>query len=279
MCRSWCRWTTGVLRRLSALRASEAQRAKRAAEELEAKREQLAQATSDAHVINAANSLWSDDELPAMLECLSRAADEAEAAAVQSTGLHASSGTERRHEAAVNAASWQGKQLSLTVAVLDSLKRELARERAALASVRADAKQSDMVAERALSMLQSLREEVPAPATRTMPHGPCHMNHATRTMPHGPCHMNHAHAPTAQGGGASPYRAPPPMPWPDPSLLHPIPRCFEIPRDDAPRCPEISRDDTPRCPETPWRCPEMPWDAPRRAGAQRIVPRCAKTPR
>ena len=52
-----------------------------------------------------------------------------------------------------------GTQLKLTLAVLDSLKRELARERAALASARAEGKQYDQVAEAALTMLQQLREE------------------------------------------------------------------------------------------------------------------------
>jgi flagellar biosynthesis/type III secretory pathway chaperone len=45
------------------------------------------------------------------------------------------------------------------LAVLDSLKRELARERAALASARAEGKQYDQVAEAALTMLQQLLEE------------------------------------------------------------------------------------------------------------------------
>jgi hypothetical protein len=52
-----------------------------------------------------------------------------------------------------------GTQLKLTLAVLDSLKRELARERAALASARAEGKQYDQVAEAALTMLQQLRSE------------------------------------------------------------------------------------------------------------------------
>ena len=64
-----------------------------------------------------------------------------------------------RREAAIAASSWQGTQLKLTLAVLDSLKRELARERAALASARAEGKQYDQVAEAALTMLQQLREE------------------------------------------------------------------------------------------------------------------------
>ena len=55
--------------------------------------------------------------------------------------------------------AWQGTQLRLTVSVLDSLKKELARERAELASARTESRASDSVAEQALGMLQALREE------------------------------------------------------------------------------------------------------------------------
>ena len=68
-------------------------------------------------------------------------------------------GTARRKEAALGAAGWQGTQLRLTLATLDSLKKELARERAALVSARHEAKASDAVAEEALAMLQALRDE------------------------------------------------------------------------------------------------------------------------
>ena len=110
--------------------------------------------------MRAASSLWSDDELPAMLASLNGAAAHAAEAAEDADGAAA------RREAAVTAAGWQGTQLRLTLAVLDSLKKELARERAALASTKAESKASDAVAEQALSMLQQLREESVSLQTR-----------------------------------------------------------------------------------------------------------------
>ncbi len=85
-----------------------------------------------------------------MLASLSAAASDAEEAAGEVVD-----GAARRRDAAVAAAGWQGTQLRLTLAVLDSLKRELARERAALASARAEAKASDAVAEQALAFMRA----------------------------------------------------------------------------------------------------------------------------
>ena len=113
-------------------------------------------AEEESRVLRAASSLWSDDELPAMLAHLSKAAINASDA---SEAADDAAGAAARKDAAVTAAGWQGTQLRLTLAVLDSLKKELARERAALASARAESKASDAVAEQALSMLQQLREE------------------------------------------------------------------------------------------------------------------------
>ena len=59
----------------------------------------------------------------------------------------------------LESAAWQGTQLKLCAAALDSLKRELARERAAASSAREEARRSDGVAEQALTMMQQLREE------------------------------------------------------------------------------------------------------------------------
>ena len=168
--RGWSAWASEALRRLGALRSLEAERARRSKAELEAKEAQLEKTRGEALALRTATSLWGEDELPAMLESLSLAAVGAEAAAIECTPIDGAAGRaassaarseamHARKEAADSAAGWQGMQLRLTVAVLDSLKRELARERAALASARSEAKQSDLVAEQALAMLQQLREE------------------------------------------------------------------------------------------------------------------------
>ena len=112
-------------------------------------------AEAEARTLRAATTLWGADELPAMIANLAAAARGAQLAA--DNGEEGGAG--ERKDAAVAAAGWQGTQLRLTLATLDSLKRELARERAALASSRAEAKASDAVAEQALSMLQQLRDE------------------------------------------------------------------------------------------------------------------------
>ena len=209
--RSWQLWLVEAWRQQRTLCMAEAQRAQRASTELEAKQRLLASAHANAQVAHATASLWSDDELPAMLESLAQAGAAAAAAAATPanalavgdavhgafaipTGLSGGAGVADaalaalagRREAAIAASSWQGTQLKLarwccssackcsprrstplptgtqlklTLAVLDSLKRELARERAALASARAEGKQYDQVAEAALTMLQQLREE------------------------------------------------------------------------------------------------------------------------
>ena len=151
----WCRWTTEVVGVLGARYKLEESRAKKASEQLQEQLTLRQSAEDENGLLKMATSLWSDDELPAMLANLSAAAEDAEAA-VDVEGPDAPS---IRREAAVVAAGWQGTQLKLTLAVLDSLKRELARERAALASARSEAKASDAVAEQALTMLQQLRED------------------------------------------------------------------------------------------------------------------------
>ncbi len=81
--------------------------------------------------------------LPAqLLESATAAVAPAPAGAVvQAPRTHAS--------AAGAAAAWQGTQLRLCAAALDSLKRELARERAAASAAREEARRSDGVAEQA----------------------------------------------------------------------------------------------------------------------------------
>ena len=152
---AWCRWTAEAVRRLGAQRKLEVTRAARAQEELSQQLALRQTAEAEAQLLRSATSLWGEDELPAMLANLAKAAENAEQSAADETA----GGERMRKDAAVAAAGWQGTQLRLTVAVLDSLKKELARERAALASARAEAKASDTVAEQALTMLQALREE------------------------------------------------------------------------------------------------------------------------
>ena len=168
---AWCAWAAEAVRRLSTQVRVEAARAERAHEELASQLALRRRAEEEARTVQVAASLWGEDELPAMLSNLSKAAESAEhsaaadaaadAAAAGPDGISASEGgaVARRKEAAVAAAGWQGTQLRLTVAALDSLKRELAKERAAVASARAESRASDSVAEQALGMLQALREE------------------------------------------------------------------------------------------------------------------------
>ena len=158
----WCRWTAEAVRRLGAQHKLESSRAARAQEELAQQQGLRATAEEEARTLRAATSLWSDDELPAMLSNLAAASKTAGEAAAEA----GESGAVMRRDAAVAAAGWQGTQLRLTLATLDSLKKELARERAALSSARSEARASDAVAEQALTMLQTLREESASLQTR-----------------------------------------------------------------------------------------------------------------
>ena len=160
--RAWCRWLAAAVRGAGARRAAEASRAERMAAELQQRQTRVAAAELETKQLRAINALWGDDELPAMVAALSAAAEAAEAAA----GDAGPDGDTARRAAAVAASGWQGTQLRLTVAVLDSLKREMARERAALASARAEAKRSDETTERALQMLEQVRDEGSAMTSR-----------------------------------------------------------------------------------------------------------------
>ena len=136
--RSWQLWLVEAWRQQRTLCMAEAQRAQRASAELEAKQRLLASAHANAQVAHATASLWSDDELPAMLESLAQAGAAAAAAAATPanalamgdavhgafaipTGLSGGAGVADaalaalagRREAAIAASSWQGTQLKL----------------------------------------------------------------------------------------------------------------------------------------------------------------------
>ena len=156
--RAWSCWMGEAVRRLSEQSRLEMARATRAQEELSAQLARRQKAEEELRTLQVASSLWGEDELPAMLAHLAKAAENAEKSAAADAAADESA-VSRRKDAAVAAAGWQGTQLRLTVSVLDSLKKELARERAELASARTESRASDSVAEQALGMLQALREE------------------------------------------------------------------------------------------------------------------------
>ena len=70
--------------------------------------------------------------------------------------------------------AWQGTQLRLCAAALDSLKRELARERATASSAREEARRSDSVAEQAPRMMHALCTCMRACTLYTAPHAEPH---------------------------------------------------------------------------------------------------------
>ena len=81
--------------------------------------------------------------------------------------------------------AWQGTQLRLCAAALDSLKRELARERAAASSAREEARRSDSVAEQAPRTMHALCTCMRACLLYTAPHAARRTPHAARrTAPH-----------------------------------------------------------------------------------------------
>lgn len=71
--RSWGTWMAVALQQLRALASVEAERAQRAGAELAAKQVLLTHAQAAANVAQVSATLWSDDELPAMLESLAEA--------------------------------------------------------------------------------------------------------------------------------------------------------------------------------------------------------------
>ena len=134
--RAWQLWLVEAWRQQRTLCKAEAQRAQRASAELEAKQRLLASAHANAQVAHATASLWSDDELPAMLESLAQAGAAAAAAAATPANalavgdaVHSALATPAglsgvpgvadaalaalagRREAAIVASSWQGTQL------------------------------------------------------------------------------------------------------------------------------------------------------------------------
>ena len=76
--------------------------------------------------------------------------------------------------------AWQGTQLRLCAAALDSLKRELARERATASSAREEARRSDSVAEQAPRMMHALCTCMRACLLYTAPHAARRTPHAAR---------------------------------------------------------------------------------------------------
>ena len=88
--------------------------------------------------------------------------------------------------------AWQGTQLRLCAAALDSLKRELARERATASSAREEARRSDSVAEQATRMLHAHGTCIRACTLYTAPHAARHTPHATRRTPHAARRTPHA---------------------------------------------------------------------------------------
>ena len=77
--------------------------------------------------------------------------------------------------------AWQGTQLRLCAAALDSLKRELARERATASSAREEARRSESVAEQAPGMMHAHCTCIRACLLYTAPHA---APHAARHTPH-----------------------------------------------------------------------------------------------
>ena len=71
------------------------------------------------------------------------------AEATEVDGAAAGGAAARKDAGAGATVAWQGTQLRLCAAALDSLKRELARERATASSAREEARRSDSVAEQA----------------------------------------------------------------------------------------------------------------------------------
>ena len=96
--------------------------------------------------------------------------------------------------------AWQGTQLRLCAAALDSLKRELARERATASSAREEARRSDSVAEQAPRMMLAhctccVRALCTPHRTRNRtPHAARDTPHAIRRTPHAAPHLTAPHA-------------------------------------------------------------------------------------
>ena len=91
--------------------------------------------------------------------------------------------------------AWQGTQLRLCAAALDSLKRELARERATASSAREEARRSDSVAEQAplpMMMHAHCMRTVRALCTaHPTPHIAPQTAHRTPHTAHGTPHTTH----------------------------------------------------------------------------------------
>jgi len=148
----WRAWTLATLRHLHLERQREIKQREATQVQLQEQSSLLAASQAEARRSRVSSTLLGEDELPQMLQTLREAALSASAAAEASDGsdLLAVQST---------SAIWEGTQLHLCVAALDSLKRQLAKERAATSSARDEAKQCDATAERALAMLQQVRGE------------------------------------------------------------------------------------------------------------------------
>ena len=152
-------WQGAVVARLRADRQTDAAAAKRATKLLAGAEARAAAAEAEARQLRDAKTLWGESELPTMVAELAATAAAAEAAAAAGTDAGGGAAAAAGDAAAAAAYTWQGSQLKLCLTTLDSLKRELARERAAAGCARDDARRADATAEEALTMLQAVREE------------------------------------------------------------------------------------------------------------------------
>ena len=152
-------WQGAVVARLRADRQTDAAAAKRATKLLAGAEARAAAAEAEARQLRDAKTLWGESELPTMVAELTATAAAAEAAAAAGTDAGGGAAAAAGDAAAAAAYTWQGSQLKLCLTTLDSLKRELARERAAAGCARDDARRADATAEEALTMLQAVREE------------------------------------------------------------------------------------------------------------------------
>ena len=148
--RAWGTWLTAALKRATSQRRAEASQLAETLQELGLKASQLTTKQMEVEQMRLARSLWGEDEMPEMLQALA-----ADAAAVERAAVSKSpSAANQQRVASEQSAGWLGSQLRLTVATLDSLKRELARERAAHSSTREEVRRNEAVTEQAFTQLQ-----------------------------------------------------------------------------------------------------------------------------
>ena len=190
--RAWGTWLTAALKRATSQRRAEASQLAETLQELGLKASQLTTKQMEVEQMRLARSLWGEDEMPEMLQALA-----ADAAAVERAAVSKSpSAANQQRVASEQSAGWLGSQLRLTVATLDSLKRELARERAAHSSTREEVRRNEAVTEQAFTQLQqALRLPLwRALATRCPCATPPFSLFPTPSLPPTRCHPLPAHA-------------------------------------------------------------------------------------